>query len=294
VNRIPASPACLLPPQAGIGLKPQHYAAVLGECGDAPRPGWVEVHPQNYFVAGGPALRWLERIAADYALSFHSTGLSLGSATGPNPRELDALTVLCERFQPAQVSDHLSWSDAAGEAFPDLLPLPYTAAALARMSDSVARVQDALRRPILVENPSRYLAFAGDSMDEAAFLTELCRRTGCALLLDLNNLVVSATNLGLDAQAMAAAIAPGLIGEVHLAGHAIEDHGDFVLAIDDHGSRVGAECWALFERLVALAGPVPALVEWDTDVPDYATLIAEAQRADAIMARVEAGRAAAA
>lgn len=285
VNRIPASPdARALPPATGIGLKPQHYQAVLGECGDAPRPGWVEVHPQNYFVDGGPALRWLDAVARDYPLSFHSTGLSLGSAAGPNPRELAALAQLCDRFQPAQVSDHLSWSEAAGEAFPDLLPMPYTAPALDRMAASVGAVQDALRRPILVENPSRYLAFAGDSMDEGAFLTELCRRSGCGLLLDLNNLVVSATNLGLDAVAMAAAIDPALVGEVHLAGHAIEDHGEFVLAIDDHGSAVGAQCWALFEHFIVCAGPMPTLVEWDTDVPAYEVLIAEARRADAIMA----------
>lgn len=295
MSRIPASPDTrALPSSAGIGLKPQHYAAVLGECGGVPRPGWIEVHPQNYFVDGGPALRWLERIAGDYPLSFHSTGLSLGSAAGPNTRELSALARLCERFQPAQVSDHLSWSDAGGEAFPDLLPMPYTAEALARMVASVGEVQDRLRRPILVENPSRYLAFAGDTMDEAGFLTELCRRAGCGLLLDLNNLVVSATNLGLDAAALADAIDPAQVGEVHLAGHALEDHGAFVLAIDDHGSAVGAECWALLERFAARAGPVPALVEWDTDVPDYAVLIAEAQRADHVLSRVGANHAAAA
>ncbi len=289
MSALPASSSTstALPPRAGIGLKPQHYGAVLGECVETVRPGWVEVHPQNYAFAGGPAHRWLEAVARDYPLSFHSTGLSLGSADGPCREELERLAELVRCYQPAAVSDHLSWSLSGDERFPDLLPVPYTRAALRQFCDAVDLVQNRLRRPILIENPSRYLAFAGDELDEAEFLTALCRQSGCGLLLDLNNVVVSAINLGFGAAAFVRAIDPALVGEIHLAGHAIEDHGDFTLAIDDHGSRVGAACWDLFEAFIARAGAIPALVEWDTDVPEYAVLIAEAQQAERLLCRAE-------
>lgn len=273
-----------LPPSAGIGLKPQHYSEVLRDGGDAAHPGWVEVHPQNYFVDGGPSLRWLGAVAEKYAVSFHSTGLSLGSADGPDLQELERLARLCERFVPAMVSDHLSWSNSGGDAFPDLLPVPYTQDVLDHFARSVDVVQQRLGRTMLVENPSRYLAFADDEMEESEFLTRLCRMTGCGLLYDINNVVVSAANLGLDAAAMVDAIDPALVGELHLAGHAREDHGDFVLCIDDHGSTVSEETWALFERFIARAGSKPTLIEWDTDVPEYDVLMAEAARAEAIVA----------
>jgi uncharacterized protein len=274
-----------LPPCAGIGLKPQHYAAVLDERADAVRPGWVEVHPQNYAFAGGPAHRWLEAIACDYSLSFHSTGLSLGSVAGPCSDELEQLAELVRRYQPSVVSDHLSWSLVGDERFPDLLPIPYTRAALAKFCDAVSVVQDRLQRPILIENPSRYLAFSEDELDEPEFLAALCQRSGCGLLLDLNNVVVSAINLGFDPMAFVGAIDPALVGEVHLAGHAIEEHSSFALAIDDHGSQVGPACWELFEAFIARAGAAPTLIEWDTNVPDYAVLIAEAQCADGVLRR---------
>lgn len=293
MRSIPAlPPARPLPPLAGIGLKPCHYGAVLGECGDAPLPAWAEVHPQNYFADGGPAHRWLGAVAEVLPLSFHSTGLSLGSAEGPCLDELEALARLVKRYQPAQVSDHLSWSVSGADHFPDLLPMPYTETALQRLCTSIAVVQDRLRRPILIENPSRYLAFAGDTMDEATFLHRLCRQTGCGLLLDINNIAVSAGNLGLDSEAMVDAINPALVGEVHLAGHTREDHGSFVVAIDDHGSPVAAETWALFARFVARAGAVPTLIEWDTNVPDYAVLMGEAATAGAILAGADHARAA--
>ena len=299
MRSIPALPfARSLPPLAGIGLKPCHYGEVLGQSGDVPHPAgapaWVEVHPQNYFADGGPAHRWLGAVAEVLPLSFHSTGLSLGSAEGPCPGELEALARLVERYQPAQVSDHLSWSVSGADRFPDLLPMPYDEMALERLCANIWAVQDRLRRPILIENPSRYLAFAGDTMDEAAFLRQLCRQTGCSLLLDINNIAVSANNLGLDATAMVDAIDPALVGEVHLAGHACEDHGDFILAIDDHGSPVAAETWALFARFIARAGAVPTLIEWDTDVPDYAVLMCEATKAGEILAAAEAANARAA
>lgn len=277
-----------LPPAAGIGLKPQHYDAVLqlvrtGASGHAARPAWLEVHPQNYFCAGGPPHRWLTAMAEALPLSFHSVGLSLGSAEGLVEDELEQLAALCERYAPVMVSDHLSWSGSASNRYPDLLPVPYTQEALRHFTTQVIRVQDRLKRPILIENPSRYLAFAHDEMDEAAFLHALCAATGCGVLLDINNIEVSATNLGFNAVAMVDAVDPHLVGEVHLAGHAREDHPDGVLLIDDHGSAASEVTWALFERFVARAGSKPALIEWDTDVPAFGTLLAEAARAQAIM-----------
>jgi hypothetical protein len=274
-----------------VGLKPLHYSQALelvsaSIAGSTHQPGWFEVHPQNYFGAGGPPHRWLTAFAQAAPISFHSVGLSLGSAGGVNVAELEQLAALCDRYAPAMVSDHLSWSGSAESLFPDLLPLPYTTEALDHFAAQVARVQDRLGRAMLIENPSRYLAFAGDEMDEAAFLHALCDRTGCGLLLDINNIEVSATNLGLDAEAMVDAINPAMVGEVHLAGHAVENHPHGALLIDDHGSPVSHETWRLFERFVSRAGPCPVLIEWDTNVPDLEVLLTEAAIADAIIRRV--------
>jgi uncharacterized protein (UPF0276 family) len=288
--------SCPLPLRAGVGLKPQHYGAALGlisasiQYADACAPGWFEVHPQNYFGAGGPPHRWLTAFAEVAPLSFHSVGLSLGSADGVNERELEQLAQLCDRYAPAMVSDHLSWSGSACNHYPDLLPVPYTVEALDHFVAQVDRVQNRLGRAILVENPSRYLAYAGDAMDEATFLHALCDRTGCGLLLDINNIEVSATNLGLDAEAMVDAINPELVGEVHLAGHAREDHDHGPLLVDDHGSAVSDKTWRLFERFVERAGPCPVLIEWDTNVPEFEVLQTEARIADAIIRRASRGR----
>lgn len=280
---------CPLPQRAGVGLKPQHYAAALervsaniqeaGACA----PGWFEVHPQNYFGLGGPPHRWLTAVAEVAPLSFHSVGLSLGSADGVNERELEQLAALCDRYAPAMVSDHLSWSGNASNRYPDLLPVPYTAEALDHFAAQVGRVQDRLGRTMLIENPSRDLAYAGDAMDEAAFVHALCVRTGCGLLLDINNIEVSATNLGLNAEAMVDAINPELVGEVHLSGHAREDHDHGQLLIDDHSSAVSDKTWRLFERFVSRAGQRPVLIEWDSNVPEWGELLAEANKADAIL-----------
>jgi uncharacterized protein len=278
---------------AGIGLKPEHYAQVLQPLSasdplDCPHPAWCEVHPQNYFGAGGPPHRWLEAVAETYPLSFHSVGLSLGSAAGVDTIELEQLVALCDRYQPAMVSDHLSWSGSASNRYPDLLPIPYTHQALHHFSEQVSRAQDRLKRPMLIENPSRYLAFAHDEMEEADFMHQLCARSGCGILYDINNVEVSATNLGLNPDVMIDAIDPKLVGEVHLAGHAREEHDDGVLLIDDHGSAVSDITWGLFQRFIARAGRKPVLIEWDTNVPEYPVLMAEAAKADAIMRR-EAG-----
>ncbi len=274
-----------LPPAVGIGLKPQHYAQLLeAATGNIPhRPAWLEIHPQNYFVAGGPPHRWLSALAEQYPLSFHSVGLSLGSAEGVDRDELNQLVALCQRYEPALVSDHLSWSGNQSNRFPDLLPVPYTQDALDHFCIQVDFAQDLLKRQILIENPSRYLAFAHDAMDEAEFLHLLCKRTGCAILLDINNIEVSATNLGLDPFLMIDAIEPHLVGEIHLAGHAREEHETGILLIDDHGSPVSDITWALFTRFTQRAGRRPVLIEWDTDVPDYPILMAEAAKAEAAM-----------
>lgn len=279
-----------LPPLPGIGLKPEHYAQVLQAVSASnstplPAPAWLEVHPQNYFGAGGPPHRWLTAMAEAYPLSFHSVGLSLGSATGVDTDELERLAELCARYVPALVSDHLSWSGSASNRYPDLLPVPYTDDALEHFVAQVGRVQDRLKRRILIENPSRYLAYACDDMDEVDFLHLLCERSGCGILFDINNIEVSSTNLGLDAIAMIDAIDPHLVGEVHLAGHAREEHDAGVLLIDDHGSAVSDATWALFARFVARAGRKPVLIEWDTAVPAYSVLMDEAAKAEAIMDR---------
>lgn len=282
-----------LPPSPGIGLKPQHYRALLehasvenlaSQGGSDFCPGWVEVHPQNYFGAGGPPHRWLSAVREVMSVSFHSVGLSIGSAEGLNTGELEKLSRLCQRYEPACVSDHLSWSGTADNRFPDLLPLPYTRDCLNHFADQVSRAQDALGRSILIENPSRYLAFAFDEFEEAEFLHALCRKAGCGLLFDINNVEVSAANLGLDPFAMVDAIDASLVGEIHLAGHAIEQTEDGPLLIDDHGSAISELTWHLFERFFARAGPRPVLVEWDTNVPGYKVLIREARKAATIMA----------
>lgn len=282
---MPPRPLRDLPQRAGFGLKPEHYADVLAAAERGTPPAWAEVHPQNYFGAGGPPHRWLTAIADHVPLSFHSVGLSLGSAAGVDRDELASLAALCERYEPAMVSDHLSWSNGPDDKFPDLLPIPYSHAALAHFVGEVGRVQDRLRRPMLIENPSRYLAYAADDWGEVDFLHELCRRSGCGLLLDVNNVEVSAFNLGCDPAPWLDAFDPALVGEVHVAGHSRKD--DCVggtIAIDDHGSAVRQSCWDLLSAFLRRAGPRPVLVEWDSDVPDYLTLVAEVARADALLA----------
>ncbi len=281
------------PCSVGIGLKPQHYADVLESVSASsrvPRPRWVEVHPQNYFCDGGPPHRWLGEIVQHLPISFHSVGLSLGTASGHNRNELEQLARLCDRYNSACVSDHLSWSGTASNRYPDLLPVPYTDVALDHFVAQVSAVQDRLRRKILIENPSRYLAFAGDEMDEIDFLHLLCERAGCGILFDVNNVEVSATNLGFDPFAFIDDLDPRLVGEIHLAGHAIEAHEQGAFLIDDHGSPVTDVTWALFERFIARAGPKPVLIEWDTDVPPYNILMEEAEKATKIMDAAQASR----
>ena len=269
-----------LRPGAGVGLKPQHYHAILDAPADA--PAWFEVHPQNYMTAGGPPHRYLAAMRAMRPLSFHSVGLSLGSADGPDADQLERLAALVDRYEPALVSDHLSWSRAGDARVPDLLPLPMTTESLDAMAAAVSRVQDRLKRQILVENPSLYLPMSGGQMPEPAFMAELCRRTGCGWLLDLNNVAVAANNLRYNAADYVAAVDPALVGEIHLAGHAAEQHACGQLLIDDHGAPVPDAVWTLYRTFVACHGPRPTLIEWDSNVPPLPDLLAEAGKADRI------------
>jgi uncharacterized protein (UPF0276 family) len=265
---------------AGVGLKPEHYAEVLA--GRA-RGLWFEVHPENYMGAGGPPHRYLEAIRKDHALSLHSVGLSLGSADGISGLHLARLKALVQRYQPVLVSDHLSWSGIGDSFVHDLLPVPLNRESLQRFAQNIERVQEALGRTILIENPSVYLMADGHEIPEPEFIATLCRQTGCGWLLDINNIYVSGTNLSFDPANYLQAVDHCLVGEIHLAGHARESHADGDLLIDDHGSEVPEAVWQLFEAYVAEAGPRPTLIEWDTRLPSFATLASEAAKADAVL-----------
>jgi uncharacterized protein len=283
-------PFSRLPHAIGIGLKSQHYGAVLDDQNQT-QPQWFEVHPQNYFGSsaswgGGPPHRWLTAIAEKYPISFHSVGLSLGSADGLNVYDLERIAVLCDRYQPASVSDHLSFSGNAHDRFADLLPIPYTYEMLDHFAAQIGRVQDRLKRHILVENPSCYLAYKANDMSEVEFIERLVTRTGCGIIFDINNVEVTSKNLGTSAHQYVDAIHPDWVGEIHLAGHTAEQHDSGALLIDDHGSAVTDYTWGLFERFLSRAGPKPVLIEWDTDVPEFEVLMAEAQKAQEIMTSV--------
>jgi len=268
-----------LPSRAGIGLRAQHVGELL-----ATRPAvpWLEVHPENY-MSGGAALASLEAVRREYPVSLHGVGLSLGTAGEIDARHLIRVKSLVDHIEPCLVSEHLSWSTAGGVYLNHLLPLPYTEETLAVVAGHIHEVQDALGRRILIENPSSYLRFRHSSMAEPHFLAELARRTGCGLLCDVNNIYVSARNLGLDAASYLDALPTHGIGEIHLAGHAENDADGRVILIDDHGSPVAAPVWNLYERALERFGPVPTLIEWDTDIPELAVLLAEAGIADRML-----------
>ena len=265
-------------PAAGLGFKPQHFQEALAwPAADL----WFEVHAENYMVAGGPRLAMLEALRRDRDLSLHGVGMSLAGAADPDPDHLAALKRLVDRFQPAAVSEHLAWSRLDGRCFPDLLPVPRTDEVLTRLAANIGRVQDVLQRPILIENPTHYLDLRGHQWSETSFLSELARRTGCGLLIDVNNVVVGAHNLGFDADAWLAAIPAHLIGEIHLAGHSLDAEG--TLLIDSHDEPVSELVWQIYERLTARIGARPTLIERDGNVPPFASLMAERDRAQAIL-----------
>ena len=280
------APATRLPGSAGIGLRQPHYQALLQ---GLPRLGFVEVHSENFFADGGAALAVLQAVRQHYPVSLHGVGLALGSAAGLDDWHLGRLARLVQRIEPASVSDHACFGRAPLQAgIPplhanDLLPLAFTDAALDILVANVQRVQDRLRRPILVENLSAYLRWADDCIPEPDFLNALARRSGCGLLLDVNNLVVNALNDGQDAVAAACAwvdaVDADAVGEIHLAGYC--DGGDIV--IDDHGSRVRPAVWQVYQHALRRLGPRPTLLEWDTDLPDLAVLLDEAAQAERLL-----------
>lgn len=275
-------PTAVLPPTSiGLGFKPMHLPAIARR--EAPAPSFFEIHAENYLGAGGPPHHALGEIRRDHAVSIHAVGLSLGSAHGLEKTHLARLKDLVDRYEPALVSDHLSWSRADGAFIHDLLPLPYSEEALAIVALHIEQCQDALRRPLLIENPSVYVQMKGATLSEAEFMNALCRRTGCGWLLDINNLFVSACNLGTDAAAALDAVDPAFVSEIHLAGHARETHPGGDLLIDDHGSPVVDDVWRLYKSFVLKHGARPTLIEWDTDVPAYTVLAGEAQKVSAIL-----------
>lgn len=265
-------------PAAGIGLKAEHFEEALA----ASAAGlWFEVHAENYMVPGGPRLAMLEAARTARPLSLHGVGMSLASDCDPDADHLAALKRLADRFEPFVVSEHLAWSRLGEQCFPDLLPFPRTGAALARIVRNVSIVQEVLGRPILIENPSHYMAIEGHVWSEIDFLTELSRRSGCDLLLDLNNVVVSAHNLGFDAAEWLDAFPLDRVGEIHLAGHSPDPSLD--LLIDSHASSVSETVWALLETVAAKGCGAPVLIERDGNLPHFGELMIERNRAAAIL-----------
>lgn len=269
-----------IPPETGIGLREPHRADFVAAGCPAP---WVEAHSENYLVPGGPRLAGIERVRRDVPLSCHGVGLSLCSAGGLDPHHLMRLRALYDRLEPGLVSEHLAWSVEEGIYLNDLLPIPYSEESLDLVRRNIDHAQDALGRRLLVENPSAYVAFAASTIPEGEFLAELAARTGCGLLLDVNNLYVSSQNLGGDPEPWLDAIPAAAVGEIHLAGHARVPLGDEVLLIDDHGSPVGEPVMELYRAVIARIGPRPVLIEWDTELPDLATLLGEAARAQRVL-----------
>jgi uncharacterized protein (UPF0276 family) len=253
----------------GIGLRASHYREFLDS---HPQADWLEVHSENYFGDGGYDLHVLEHVRSQYPISLHGVALSLGSADGVRAGHLAKLKRLVDRIEPALVSEHLCWSALGPRHFNDLLPMPYTGEALQRVALHVTQVQETLRRRILIENVSRYLQFRASEMSEFAFLAELAKRSGCGILLDVNNVFVNSVNHGFDPEKALLQIAKDAVDEIHLAGHSAAG----ALLIDDHGSRVVQQVWSLYQTACRRFGPVPTLIEWDTSIPALEVLLDEA------------------
>jgi uncharacterized protein (UPF0276 family) len=273
-----------LPRQAGVGFKPEHFTEISA----SRQPiGFFEVHAENYMGDGGPPHAHLKYIRENYALSLHGVGLSIGSMQDLDNDHLLRLKGLCARYEPESFSEHLAWSSHNTVFLNDLLPLPYTPQTLARIVEHVDQVQSTLRRQMLLENPATYLLFAESTIAETDFLAEIARRTGCGLLLDVNNVFVSATNHKLDALAYLASFALEQVGEIHLSGHAeTQDETGAPLLIDTHDKAVADPVWALYESVIARTGPIASLVEWDDNIPAWPVLRAEAEAAQSIIDRV--------
>ena len=267
------------PLAAGIGLRAPHHDALLAT---RPRVGWLEAHAENYFAPGGAQPAILEKLRAEYPVALHGVGLGLGSAGPLDLVHVAQLRRLVERYQPLFVSEHLCWGRVAGSHLNDLLPLPYTEEALVHVAARVDELQQRLGRQVLIENLSSYLQFGASTLTEWEFLAALVQRSGCGLLLDVNNVYVSARNHGFDPRQFLAALPVAAVGEIHLAGHDVEPCGARELLIDTHGREVCDEVWTLYRAALQRFGPVPTLIEWDTDLPALEVLVAEAARADAV------------
>ena len=270
-----------VPARVGVGLKPEHYDAILESTPDI---GWFEVHAENYMGAGGPPHRFLTAIRERYPLSLHGVGLSIGAARDLDKDHLARLKALNERYEPGLFSEHLAWSTHDSVFLSDLLPIPYDEESLARVADHIDQVQETVGRQMLLENPSTYVAFRESTMGEIDFLSEVARRTGCGLLLDVNNVHVSCTNQRWDAIDYLNRFPMHLVGEIHMAGYAPseDDHGAPLL-IDAHDRPADPAVVELYDHTISIAGAVPTLVEWDNDVPDWPTLFAEAQRVESVL-----------
>jgi uncharacterized protein (UPF0276 family) len=281
-DRLPATP--------GVGYKPQHFEALIRPAESADGPGpvrWLEIHAENYMGDGGRPLAQLRHLSERFAISVHGVGLSIGGEGQLDKDHLARLKKLIGWLNPASFSEHLAWSTHDSHFLNDLLPLPYTDGTLARVCDHIEQLQDTIARPMLLENPSSYLAFAESDWSEPEFLAEISRRTGCGLLLDVNNVFVSATNLGFSPTEYIDAFALNKVGEIHLGGHDEDedDHGAPLL-IDSHGREVVDPVWSLLDYTLRQSGPKPVLIEWDTDVPEWPVLRDEAARADTALAKV--------
>jgi uncharacterized protein len=262
---------------AGIGLRAPHYRELLET---KPPVGWLEAHSENFFAAGGPIKQFLEQFRELYPMSLHGVGLSLGSTDPLSMAHLQKVKALADSVEPALISEHLCWGHAGGRHLNDLLPLPYTEEALAHVVSCIGEAQDYLRRRILIENVSSYLQFTDSTIPEWEFVAEVSRRAGSGILLDVNNVYVNSVNHGFDPEDYLAAIPGDAIGEIHLAGF---DRADECL-IDTHGARVAEPVWALYRKALQRFGPKPTLIEWDTDIPELAVLLEEAEKASNILA----------
>lgn len=275
-----------LPALGGVGLKARHFQEVLAA---RPGPGFIEIHAENWMGEGGPFHHWLERIRERYPVSLHGVGLSLGGEAPLDEIHVDRLAALLRRYRPAAFSEHLAWSGHAGVFYNDLLPLACDDTTLRRVCGHVAHLQERLRCRVLLENPAGYLAFEASTLGEAQFIAEVVARTGCGLLLDVNNAHVACVNRGADPQAYVDALPLHAVGEIHLAGFAVDaDAAGAPLLLDAHGSAVDEAVWALYRHAIARCGPRPTLVEWDNDVPAFAVLLAQARRAEREMASAAA------
>jgi len=279
-----ARPASRLPARGGLGLKPEHFREILGT---SPDLGFFEVHAENYMVAGGPFHHYLGKIRETYALSIHGVGLSIGGESALDERHLDRLAALIDRYQPQSFSEHLAWASHGGAFLNDLLPLPWTAATLDHVCAHIDRVQERIKRRMLLENPASYVEFAASTMTEAEFIAQVVKRTGCGLLLDVSNAYVSGVNHHRDVLTYIRSLPLAAVGQIHLAGFARDtDAAGDPLLIDSHGSPVAQTVWELYAFALGLLGPTPTLIERDNDIPAFPVLLAEARRAEAIMTSV--------